>query len=66
MPAVADPTFKQAELGMKLTCGFEMMYWERQRFETDDILMSDGMSNLFHSQFYTLYSRFEPLHVLWS
>lgn len=64
MPAVADSKYKQAELGMKLTCGFEMMYWERQRFETDDLLMSDGASNPFHSHFYTLNSRFESLHIL--
>lgn len=42
MPVVADPKYKQAELGMKLTCGFEMMYWERQRFEGDDIDSRDG------------------------
>jgi hypothetical protein len=36
MPAIADSKFKEAELGMKLTCGFEMMYWERQRLENDE------------------------------
>ncbi|KAG0632333.1 hypothetical protein M758_1G320500 [Ceratodon purpureus] len=46
MPAIADSKYKPAELGMKLTCGFEMMYWERQRFETDDLLMSDEGGNL--------------------
>ena len=45
MPAIADPTYKEAELGMKITCGFEMMYWERQRFETDDARMSDEGGN---------------------
>jgi len=44
MPAAADPKYKQAELGMKLTCGFEMMYWDRQRFEGDDVSMRDGAS----------------------
>lgn len=27
MPALSSPDFKAAELGMKLTCGFEMLYW---------------------------------------
>lgn len=53
MPLVSDPNYKQAELGMKLTCGFEMMYWERQRFESDDVHMSAGTSNRFHLYFYT-------------
>eukprot|EP00249_Psilotum_nudum_P019491 c27281_g1_i2 orf=101-2215(+) len=33
MLSFSDPHFKEAELGMKLTCGFEMMYWERSRHE---------------------------------
>eukprot|EP00250_Pteridium_aquilinum_P017653 c23719_g1_i1 orf=225-2279(-) len=29
MPHLSDPHYHEAEIGMKLTCGFEMMYWER-------------------------------------
>lgn len=43
MPPVADPCYKEAELGMKLTCGFEMMYWEREKFESDDGLLNESM-----------------------
>lgn len=46
MPGVADPSFKAAELGMKLTCGFEMMYWERQRFEGDGVDMINEAEKL--------------------
>lgn len=44
MPPVADPHYKEAELGMKLTCGFEMMYWERERFESDDGSLNESTS----------------------
>jgi hypothetical protein len=40
MPPLSSPQFKAAELGMKLTCGFEMMYWERARYEPQE-----GMQN---------------------
>lgn len=33
MPHLSDPHYGEAELGMKLTCGFEMMYWERVGYE---------------------------------
>lgn len=59
MPAVADPKHKQAELGMKLTCGFEMMYWERQRFEGNDVDMRAGASQ---SPFYRYF--LWPLELL--
>ena len=29
MPLPSDSHYAEVELGMKLTCGFEMMYWER-------------------------------------
>jgi len=69
MPVVADPKYKQAELGMKLTCGFEMMYWERQRFEGADVNSRDGASYLIHrlfTQFTDILPQFSglfPLHV---
>lgn len=31
MPAAGEPGFEEAELGMKIACGFEMMYGERKR-----------------------------------
>lgn len=37
MLPVSNPHYKEAELGMKITCGFEMMYWERTKFETDEV-----------------------------
>jgi hypothetical protein len=40
MPPLSSPQFKAAELGMKLTCGFEMMYWERAGYEPQE-----GMQN---------------------
>ncbi|KAI5064209.1 hypothetical protein GOP47_0020879 [Adiantum capillus-veneris] len=29
MPNLSDSHYAEAEIGMKLTCGFEMMYWDR-------------------------------------
>ncbi|MCO5608141.1 hypothetical protein L7F22_062347 [Adiantum nelumboides] len=29
LPNLSDSHYTEAEIGMKLTCGFEMMYWER-------------------------------------
>lgn len=34
MPQLSDPHYGRAEIGMKLTCGFEMMYWERCEYKT--------------------------------
>lgn len=43
MPSFSDPHHKEAELGMKLTCGFEMMYCNRSAYKAPS---SDGQSDV--------------------
>ncbi|CAM6109907.1 unnamed protein product [Calypogeia fissa] len=42
MPSINTPGFKEAEIGMKITVGFEMMYWERSSSEDVDALARES------------------------
>lgn len=35
MPPLSSPNYKDAELGMKISCGFEMMYKQRSHYQSE-------------------------------
>lgn len=35
MPPLSSPNYKEAELGMKISCGFEMMYQQRSHYQSE-------------------------------
>eukprot|EP00252_Welwitschia_mirabilis_P018578 TRINITY_DN4124_c0_g1_i1.p1 TRINITY_DN4124_c0_g1~~TRINITY_DN4124_c0_g1_i1.p1 ORF type:complete len:699 (+),score=124.85 TRINITY_DN4124_c0_g1_i1:163-2259(+) len=43
MPPISSPNFKEAELGMKIACGFEMMYQQRKQY--DENMDTTGVSD---------------------
>ncbi|KAH7414669.1 hypothetical protein KP509_14G005000 [Ceratopteris richardii] len=46
MPPVSDPHYAEAEIGMKITCGFEIMYWDRSNQGKLSATNSVGCKNL--------------------
>lgn len=45
MPPVKATDFKEAEIGMKITVGFEMMYWEQSSSEDVDALAFENLAD---------------------